>query len=66
MPSKKHLLSIILSLLASLPSKVCGFYFIIKELIELLSVSGCPYGLVNVDMVTQALRFNQGKFPGIS
>ena len=65
MPSKRHL-SIILSLLASLPSKVCGFYFTIKELSELLSVGGCPHGLVNVDMVTQALRFNRGKFPGIS
>ena len=62
--SKKHL-SIILSLLVSLPSKVCGFYFTIQELSELLSVGGCPHGLVNVGIITKALRFNRGKFPGI-
>ena len=66
MMSKKRL-SIILSLLVSLPSKVCGFYFTIKELSrELLSVGGCPHGLVNVGIITKALRFNRGgKFPGI-
>ena len=64
MSIKKHL-SIIMSLLVSLPSKICGFYFTIKELSKLLSVGGCPHGLVNVDMVTQALGFNRGKVPGI-
>jgi len=62
---KKHL-SIVLSLLVSLPSKVSGFYFTIEELSEFLSVGGCPHRLVNVDMVRRAIRFNRGKVAGIS
>lgn len=62
---KKHL-PIILSLLVSLPSKVCGFYFTIEELSEFHSVGGCHHGLVNVDMVRRAIRFNRGKVAGIS